>query len=258
MAGPREFGAHDASLVGERLAALRRHAVTAAGILIVRVLLVEDDGQLALVVSQALRDDHIQVEWVADGLQAVRAATTDRFDAVLLDLHLPGCDGFEACRRLRSGKIDTPIVVITGSSDADERVRLLDAGADDILVKPFNLRELLARVRAVTRRSRSRHLNATIDYGPLSLDLRDHVITLRGRRLDLTATEYRLLAHLVKRAEAVVSRDELIRHVWGSGFSQSNTLDVYISYLRHQLGSDGPALIRTVRGLGYELRERTA
>jgi len=220
-----------------------------------RLLLVEDDPDLSAIVARALRREHFHVDCESDGLVAVARARKADYQLVLLDLSLPGCSGLQACQRLRLAKVDVPILVISGTDGLEERVEVLDAGADDCLVKPFALTELLARVRAVTRRGRTRMLRATVDYGPLSLDPRDHCITLHGTQLDLTATEYRLLAHLMTRAEAIVSREELVHHVWGGSVDRrSNTVEVYISYVRHRLSEAGLNLIHTVRGMGYVLR----
>lgn len=221
-----------------------------------RLLLVEDDVNLTTVLAGALRKERAYVDCVSDGVSAVTRAMREPYDLMLLDLTLPGCDGLDACRQLRTSRIDVPILVITGRGAVEERVRALDNGADDYLIKPFELPELLARVRALTRRGRTKQLQATLEYGPLSLDPRDQTIRLDGARLDLSATEYRLLAHLMKRAEAIVTRDELIREVWGGAVDQrSNTVDVYVSYLRQILGRPHSQLIHTVRGLGYVLRE---
>lgn len=220
-----------------------------------RLLLVEDSPGLSTDLAVALRQNHFHVDCVSGGLVAAARARKDAYDLVLLDVELPGCNGLEACQRLRRARVDVPILVMTGRDALEERVHVLDAGADDCVIKPVDFQELLARVRAVTRRGRTRALQATIDYGPLSLDPRDHVITLLGTRLDLSATEYRLLAHLMKRAEAVVSRDELIHHVWGGTVDRhSNIVDVYVSYVRQALTATGLDLIHTVRGLGYVLR----
>jgi DNA-binding response OmpR family regulator len=172
---------------------------------------------------------------------------------------LPGLDGFEVCRRLRQQQIDTPVLVITARDAVADRVTGLDAGADDYLVKPFAFEELLARVRALARRGRTHQLEGVLHYGPLAVDPRDHTATIDGKRVDLTATEYRLLEYLVRRAEAIVSRDQLAEHVWGSEYDPfSNLADVYIGYVRRKLQAqyDRP-LIHTVRGLGYMLKLRS-
>ncbi len=225
-----------------------------------RILLVEDDEAIARFLVKGLREDQHLVELVTDGASAEALASVDTFDAILLDLMLPGLDGFAVCRRLRAQGIDTPILIITARDAVADRVTGLDAGADDYLVKPFAYDELVARLRALTRRGRTRHLSAVLAYGPLEVHQEDHLAHAGGHVLDLTATEYRLLEYLVRRAETIVSRDQLSEHVWGGGHEHgSNVIDVYIGYLRRKLaaaGADG--MIHTVRGLGYMLKRPPA
>src|SRR4051794_40337312 len=167
---------------------------------------------------------------------------------------LPDSDGFSVCRRLRTRGVDTPILLLTGRNGLADRVKGLDAGADDFLAKPFAFAELLARLRAVTRRGRLRHLDAVLSFGPIALDQQTRVVTADGLPIVLSHTEYRLLQYLLMHAGAPVSRDALARHVWDADdiTHRSNVIDVYISYLRKRLGTAG-TLIRTVRRLGYAL-----
>jgi DNA-binding response OmpR family regulator len=210
-----------------------------------RILLVEDDPKISHFLVKGLREDRHLVELVEDGDAAEARAAAGEYDAILLDLMLPGPDGFQVCERIRALGIDTPILVVTARDAIADRVRGLDCGADDYLVKPFAFDELLARLRALARRGRSRHLAAILRYGPIALDPRSHVVT---------ATEYRLLEFRMRRAEAIVSRDQLAEHVWGGDYDPfSNLADVYIGYLRRKLGAAG-GLIQTVRGLGYMLK----
>jgi two-component system OmpR family response regulator len=221
-----------------------------------RLLLVEDDPSFGVILEGAFAKGPFVTEWVGDGLIGAKRARDQAYDLILLDMALPGCDGLEVCRRLRSARIDTPILVLSGRGGLDERVRLLDAGADDFLVKPIQLPELLARVRALTRRGRSRHLSAELRYGPLTVDPTTHVATLAGHPLVLTATEFRLLHCLIQRAATIVTRQQLIQHVWGGMLPpRTNTPEVYISYLREKLTTSGRSLIRTVRGMGYILTD---
>jgi two-component system OmpR family response regulator len=224
-----------------------------------RLLLVEDDRTISRFLMKGLREDHHVVDLVEDGAEAEMQAATEDYDVILLDLMLPGLDGFEVCRRLRRQQIDTPVLVITARDAVVDRVAGLDSGADDYLVKPFAFEELLARVRALARRGRTRQLEGILHYGPLAVDPRDHTVTVEGRRVDLTATEYRLLEYLVRRAEAIVSRDQLADHVWGSEYDPfSNLADVYIGYVRRKLQAQyALPLIHTVRGLGYMLKLRS-
>jgi two-component system OmpR family response regulator len=217
----------------------------------VRVLIVEDEAATRGLLERGLREELIHVEGVADATSAVSRAAAGGFDAIVLDVVLPDHDGFTVCRRLRTRGIDTPIVLLTGRSGLADRVRGLDVGADDYLAKPFAFEELLARLRAVTRRGRSRHLEAVLSYGPIELDQHSHQVTVDKKAIVLSHTEFRLLEYLLHRADTPVSRDELAQHVWDADENRgSNVIDVYISYLRKKLGP-ASALIRTVRGVGY-------
>jgi len=224
-----------------------------------RVLVVEDDPATRDLLERHLREEGVQVEAVADSQSAEASAATGVFDAIVLDVVLPGHDGFQVCRRLRTRNIDTPILLLTGRLALDDRVRGLDAGADDYLMKPYALEELLARLRAVTRRGRSRQFSAVLSYGPVELDQRDKVVKVNGEVVVLTVTEFRLLEYLLMRAEKPVTRDELARHVWGQASGPpSNVIDVYVSYLRKKLGPAGLSHLRTVRNVGYTLTGRYA
>jgi DNA-binding response OmpR family regulator len=222
-----------------------------------RVLLVEDDPEISGFLVKGLREDHCLVDLVTDGPAAVGAATASHYDAILLDLMLPGFDGFEVCRQIRAEGVDTPILVVSARDGVADRVRGLDCGADDYVVKPFAFDELEARLRALARRGRSRHFSSVLQYGPLEIDLVDHRATVHGQPLSLTATEYRLLTYLMRRAESIVSRDQLAEHVWGCDYDPcSNLADVYVGYVRRKMLAVDPApLIHTVRGLGYLLKE---
>jgi DNA-binding response OmpR family regulator len=219
-----------------------------------RVLLVEDDPTISRFLVKGLREEQHLVDLVEDGPAAEAAALDGTYDVILLDLMLPGIDGFAVCERLRAGGVDTPILVITARDAVGDRVRGLDTGADDYLVKPFAFDELLARLRALGRRGRGRQLTATLRYGPIALDQHDHQVHVDGRPVPLTATEYRLLEYFLRRAESIVTRDQLADHVWGGDYDPfSNVADVYIGYLRRKLGP-AAVYIQTVRGLGYMLK----
>jgi DNA-binding response OmpR family regulator len=220
-----------------------------------RVLIVEDDPATRDVLERGLREELFRVDAVADGATAEDRAASGSYDAVVLDVVLPGEDGFTVCRRLRTRAVDTPILLLSGRATLQDRVHGLDAGADDYLAKPFAFVELVARLRALTRRGRTHHLEAVLSCGPLELHQQDHVVRVDGAVVALTATEFRLLEYLLHRAEALVTREELARHVWGESAARpSNIVDVYVSYLRKKLGSAG-RLVRTVRGLGYTVRK---
>jgi len=224
----------------------------------VHLLLVEDDPTISRFLLRGLREENHVVDLAEDAASAEQLAAQAEYDAILLDVMLPGgADGFSLCRQMRESGIDAPVLMLTARDGVADRVHGLDIGADDYLTKPFSFDELLARLRALTRRGRSRNVNATLTYGPLVMDLETHRVTARGEELHLSATEYRLLEFLMRRAETIVSRTQLADHVWGNDYDPfSNVADVYVGYLRRKLSAAGvPAtLIQTIRGLGYMLR----
>ena len=223
-----------------------------------RILVVEDDPEISRFLVRGLTEEHHSVVLRTDGHHVAELAAADEFDAIVLDIMLPGPDGFAVCRAVRDAGIDTPIIMVTARDDVRDRVMGLDDGADDYLTKPFAFDELLARLRALARRGRTRHLTHLLQYGPLAVDPVAHTVTVDGQVLPLTATEYRLAEFLVRRAEAIVTRDQLAQHVWGGDYDPlSNNADVYVGYLRRKLQSLTSApLIHTVRGLGYMLRQQ--
>lgn len=221
--------------------------------------MVDDERAVRESLDRALRLSGYDVALATDGLDAVRAVADERPDAVVLDVAMPGPDGLAVARRLRRDGHDLPILMLTARDAVDDRVVGLDAGADDYLVKPFALEELLARLRALMRRS----VDATADGAdtPLSFaDLCMDPVTFevhRGeRRIDLTRTEWRLLELFLRNAERVLSRDIIHDRVWGfDAGASSNSLEVYVRYLRRKLEHDGePRVLHTVRGFGYVLR----
>jgi DNA-binding response OmpR family regulator len=222
-----------------------------------RVLVVEDDPEISRFIVRGLTEERCVVDLVEDGPSAIDMAAAEEYDVVVLDLMLPGANGFEVCRRLRARGVDTPIIMVTARDALSDRVAGLDGGADDYLVKPFAFEELLARLRAVGRRGRTRQMTHVLRYGPIALDPVAHRADVNGRPLTLTATEYRLLEFLIRRAEAIVTRDQLAQHVWGGEYDPvSNNADVYVGYVRRKLAALTPEpLIHTVRGLGYMLKQ---
>ena len=214
----------------------------------VRILLVEDDELLGAGIRDALERARLTVEWVTDGRQALAALGTDDFDLVLLDLGLPGMDGIDVLRNLRGEGSATPVLVLSARDAPQQRVLGLDAGADDYLVKPFDVDELLARVRALQRRNRGAAINV-IDHGALRLDPVSHSVTYEGRAVPLQRREYMLLEKLLQSVGQVLSRSQLEESLYGwHGGVESNSLDVHIHRLRRKLY---PRVIRTVRGIGY-------
>jgi two-component system response regulator MprA len=222
------------------------------------VLLVEDDPSVRGAVERALRGAGHKVELVTAGDKALSAATAIPYDAIVLDRGLPGLDGLEVCRQLRAAGNEVPILMLTARAAVSERVEGLDAGADDYVVKPFALDELLARIRAFERRSPvTGQTRGTLRFADLELD-RDAMTAKRGSRpIPLSRTEYQLLEILLANPKRVLSRDVIFEKVWGYDFGpDSNSLDVYIGYLRRKLEQDGePRLIHTVRGVGYVMKD---
>jgi DNA-binding response OmpR family regulator len=225
-------------------------------------LLVDDDRELARLLVEYLAPHGVTVDHVEEGGRALELLdASDAYDIVLLDVMLPGIDGFEVCRRVRA-KHDVPVVMLTARGEDNDRVVGLEIGADDYVPKPFNPRELLARMRAVLRRARSAVPQARIEVGDLVVDIPGHVATLGGRELQLTSFELRVLVELARRAGETVTREELAtavlpRQETGARYDPSvdRSLDVHVSHLRHKLGDGGrePKRIRTVRGIGYVL-----
>jgi two-component system response regulator MprA len=214
-----------------------------------RILAVEDDPPLAATLERVLGAEGYDVEVATDGNEALRRARERPFDLVVLDIMLPGLDGIAVCTRLRStGSV--PILLLTALGGTEERVRGLDSGADDYLVKPFAYEELLARVRALLRRTTpAEHLR----FADLRLEPESRSAWRGERALDLTATEFDLLQHFIRHPRQVLSRDQLIDAVWRGEADNDNVVAVYVGYLRQKLGE--PSLLQTVRGAGYALRE---
>jgi two-component system, OmpR family, response regulator MprA len=219
-----------------------------------RVLVVEDDRDIADVLRRSLDLDGYEVKLAGDGEAALEAASVFEPDAVILDIGLPKLDGVEVCRRLRS-EGDVPILMLTARDGVDARVDGLDSGADDYLVKPFERRELLARVRALLRRRPPRG-SASLIVGDLKLNPDAHEAFRGNRSLDLTSREFELLEFLMRNERLVVSRQRLLDDVWGyHPFAETNTIDVFISNLRRKLEAGGePRVLHTIRGSGYVLR----
>jgi DNA-binding response OmpR family regulator len=219
-----------------------------------RVLVVEDDGEIAQALQRSLRLEGYEVRLAGDGVAALDGATTFLPDLVILDLGLPKLDGIEVAERLRE-RDDTPILMLTARDGLDDRVKGLDTGADDYLVKPFERQELLARMRALLRRRPPRG-SAPLVAGDLMLNPDTHEVARGGRAIDLTQREFELLEYLMRNERIVVSRQRLLDEVWGyDPFSITNTIEVFVSNLRRKLEADGePRILHTIRGAGYVLR----
>jgi len=219
-----------------------------------RVLVVEDYEPLRRSIVKGLRNAGMAVDQSADGEEGLWLARSNPYDVVVLDVMLPGLDGIEILRRLRGEQIQTHILLLTARDTVEDRVRGLDAGADDYLVKPFAFEELLARIRALIRRNYAAK-SPSIQVGPLRIDVPQQRVWLDARPIDLPAREYALLEYLALRAGEVVSRTDIWEHLYDfHSEAESNVVDVYVSYLRRRLDQPGrPSLIQTVRGRGYRL-----
>ena len=219
-----------------------------------RILVVEDDAKLLDMLSRSLREEGYAVDIAADGERALVQAAVNAYDAIVLDVGLPRRDGLEVSRTLRGRGVRVPILMLTARDAVDDRVAGLDAGADDYLVKPFSVRELLARVRALLRRL-PELLPATMTIGDLVLDTRTHTAARAGRAIPLTAKEYAMLEYLARHAGRVVGRAELTEHVWDENHDPfSNAIEVYVNRLRKKVdGAHDESLIHTRRGAGYML-----
>jgi two-component system, OmpR family, response regulator MprA len=225
----------------------------------VEILLVEDDARIARLVERALREAGHHVDMVMDGATGLSQALSDDRDLIILDILLPMMDGLSICRRLRERGIQTPVLMLTARDTITDRVRGLDAGADDYLVKPFAVDELLARVRALLRR-RGPAVGSELRLGDLTLNPTTRVVQRGARELTLTPKEFDLLLLFLQHPRQVLTRELLFERIWGYDFDgESNVLDVYVGHLRSKLEAGGePRLLHTVRGVGYVLREAAA
>ncbi len=221
-----------------------------------RILIVEDDAALAQTLKRGLEEEYYSVDLVADGRDALDFVAAAPYDIILLDVMLPGMDGFTVCRRLRDGGVTAAILILTALVQVDERVFGLDSGADDYLTKPFAFKELLARLRALARRGRA------VQVGPLrvadlTLDEATHEVRRGARAIDLSPLEFRLLHCLMRHAGQALSRDAILDQVWNFDYAGgSNVVDVYMRYLRRKIEEPGELpLLHTVRGVGYKIAE---
>ncbi|HEV2124222.1 MAG TPA: response regulator transcription factor [Chloroflexota bacterium] len=229
-----------------------------------RLLVVDDDSNITAFLKRALAYEGYLVETAADGPGGLEAARDNPPDLVVLDVMLPGIDGVEIVRRLRAGEAETghlPIIMLTARDEVSDRVAGLDAGADDYLVKPFALEELVARIRALLRR-REPDSSRIIRFTDLSVDTSSREVRRGEREIQLTTKEYELLVYFMRHPRQVLTREQLLERVWGIDFeAETHVLEVYVGYLRHKLENTGSSglsasrLIHTIRGVGYVLRE---
>jgi len=222
-----------------------------------RILIAEDDEQVRRSVERALSFEGYEVSAAADGSAALASVASEPPDAIILDLMMPGVDGLTVCKRLRAAGDRTPILILTARHGLTDRIAGLDAGADDYLVKPFALEELLARLRALLRRSRPSEDGGMLRVADLTLDPYAREVRRGDRIIELTKTEFDLLELLMLNARIVMARHVIYERIWGYDFeTTSNPLDVYVGYLRRKTEvGDEPRLLHTVRGVGYVVRE---
>lgn len=223
---------------------------------IMRILLAEDERKVAEHLRLGLVAEGYAVDWAADGDEALWLAEQNPYDVLLLDVMMPGKDGFTVVRHLRRKQVFTPVIFLTARDDVQDKVQGLDAGGDDYLTKPFSIAELLARLRAVLRRQRPQPVNL-LRVGDLELDLVAHEARRAGEKIELTRREYALLEFLFSASPKPVSKTSIVEHVWDQHFdSETNVVNVYVKMLRRKIERPGlPLLIHTVRGVGFALRE---
>jgi two-component system OmpR family response regulator len=221
-----------------------------------RLLVVEDDAKLVRALARGLRGEGYDIDVAYDGDKALELATADGYGAIVLDVMLPGADGFTVCEELRRRGRWTPVLMLTARSEVGDRIRGLDAGADDYLVKPFDFGELLARLRALIRRGPFDR-GDVLTVRDLRIEPASRLVTRAGEPVDLTAREYEVLELLVRNAGRPVARSELLERVWSDHLdASSNVVDVYVGYLRRKIERPSdPRLIRTIRGVGFMVQD---
>lgn len=224
-----------------------------------RILIIEDEHKIANSIKKGLQQEGFAVDVSYDGLDGYDKGSTEEYDAITLDLMLPGMDGTTVCKKLRKEKVHTPIIMLTAKGTLDDRVDGLNCGADDYLVKPFSFEELLARVRALTRRN-SVNKETVLDYDGLSLNPVTYKVKRNGKEIKLSKKEFSLLEYLLRNKEIIVTKDTIINHVWDYDADiLPNTVEVYIGYLRKKIDDPFPnekRLIQTIRGFGYKLEKK--
>jgi two-component system OmpR family response regulator len=223
---------------------------------VVRALIVEDEVKMAGLIRRGLLEEGYVADVAPSGEEAVWMAGATEYDAIVLDVMLPGIDGFEVCRRLRAAGVWSPVLMLTARDAVEDRIEGLDTGADDYLTKPFSFAELLARLRALTRRGQVEQ-PPILEVGTLRVDPRSRQVWREDTEIDLSAKEFALLETLMRRPGHVISRFELLEHAWDYSYeNRSNIIDVYIRYLREKVDRPfGVRSIETVRGAGYRLRQ---
>lgn len=219
-----------------------------------RILIVEDNQKLSKYVKQMLEEEGYAVDAMFDGETGERMAKAGTYDLIILDIMLPLKDGVSVCKALRAESLRTPILMLTAKGDVDDKVLGLDSGADDYMQKPFEMKELLARVRSLLRRPQE-NFTGTLEVQDLVLDSTKHTIVRKGKDLPLTLKEYAILEYLMRNAGTVVTREQLLEHCWDFAYSAfSNITDVYIRQLRKKLKDSNEKYIQTIRGVGYKFK----
>nr|WP_321467744.1 response regulator transcription factor [uncultured Desulfobulbus sp.] len=225
-----------------------------------RILIVDDEPELCQQIAKLLRNQRYNVDTAGSGAMALEKIFINPYDLIVLDIMLPEKDGFTVLEELRSEKMAVPVLMLTAKGDISDRVKGLDLGADDYLHKPFSMAELLARIRALLRRSHQQ-TSSLLSIGELCLDTNTHIVTLGGESINLTPKEFSLLEFLLYNRNRAISRFNLAEHVWGEAFdpfTMSNNIDVHIKNLRRKLNDLSGELIVTVRGIGYMARDEQA
>lgn len=221
-----------------------------------KLLIVEDEKRLCQTVAKHLKSQGYATDMCYDGLDALDYIAASEYDAIILDIMLPGLDGISVLKKIRSGKLTTPVLLLTAKSSVEDKVGGLDCGADDYLTKPFSLEELTARIRVMIRRSGVERIDNTISAGSLTLYTDKKIAVRSGREITLTAKEYSILEYLMHNKGIVLSREKIQQHIWNYDYEGgSNIIDVYIRTLRNKIDADfDHKLIQTVRGLGYVIK----
>ena len=222
-----------------------------------RVLIIEDEPELRAQIAETLRQQNYTVDTAGDGVTGLERACTEPYDLLILDIMLPVQDGFAVLREMRAEQVATPVLMLTARVEVEDRVRGLDLGADDYLLKPFSMAELLARIRALLRRSHTQ-ASPLLTVGDIHLDTGTREVTRGGRPVSLTPKEFALLEFLLYNRNRAISRFNLAEHVWGDAFdpfTMSNTIDVHIRNLRRKVDDQAGEVIVTVRGIGYMVRD---
>ena len=221
-----------------------------------RILIVEDENKIANLVKRGLKEEGYAADIARDGMEGEFLASTNDYDAIILDVMLPKIDGVTLCKSLRAKKITAPIIMVTAKDAVSDKVKGLDSGADDYLTKPFAFEELLARIRSLLRK-RDNKIATKLTVDGLELDLLTHKVTRDGNIIELTSKEYALLEYLMRNAGSVITRTMITEHVWDMNFdTDTNVIDVYINYLRKKIDEGFKnSLICTIRGRGYSIKE---